>query len=968
MYKHLRITANGKPLELPENFAIDTEDINPLFNDNVQSGSLPVNIPITGNRFLLKNLDDVNSDMRPMAVEHTDMQVYIDDIPYRSGELVISDEQEIKDNFDFSINSYIRTLNELIGDMECWDVPLKDEIQIGECIGDVTPDIHFNGAFQVKYKRQMLIRNGNELLYYDDTDTPEGSWLDFAESAVQEQSVSTPIDLPAVGFSVPIEYEEGDVSHLTIATNPDGTKRVLRDFINKTEAYDPLSSFYCNARICYANHPLGLDGKTSDSIDANAPFYTLEADRPGSGICFYVLYFLDCLFLGKLHLSYDNSKLLEIEDMKRLAFYTTHCSFDVVRKYPDSPAFEFDTIDKINTWLRIRNDGRNIKTGTIKPLQFDVTKGKSIDTLMVTPNTVGQKVMFTQPRENGVHENLFEEYYDGSTNPPDFGLRVKAGQLYVGDPIPVYDKYYFELITFVNEYNIPWQDYAGMTPYDKMLTAVRALGYNVIWYEPASLHAVELHGVVQYKSTGIQCLPVQSTPTGTVRGNIMKMIANSKNFPETSVSNIINSLWGSFGIKFVLDAEQNKVNAYYIRDIFSDDRSPRVLHGKVLSINKIAEKITGVRMRYAAESDPKEQSKNIRDNVRDYDTAFDYQMSASTVISNLSYSEILETENIRNTYCYIDRETGNAYRWKADKDAAAEGNTKLSLFEVATYKGFTQGDCTTRNQDFVVDITSNFEPLIFVDVNARQVGGQPILSAFANVEMLNHEERFEISYNIGGKFIDLPLTLSINTNEAYDPSKTEEAESPLATYDWGCCIAVMRGGGTNATIQYYDYNYDGFGNNKWRQMSGTYAFTSDSMDYRGYYYDYNADIEGDGGGERFSLKITAYKHDENGNPLTDDEGNILCADDIRDAQGNIIQKIRSRGLYNTFMAAYIHFLLNRKKLVFRVLCEAAELMDIPNHWDERYQIANHIGWINKVKSHITMESGLEEAEIEMYCL
>lgn len=75
--------------------------------------------------------------------------------------------------------------------------------------------------------------------------------------------------------------------------------------------------------------------------------------------------------------------------------------------------------------------------------------------------------------------------------------------------------------------------------------------------------------------------------------------------------------------------------------------------------------------------------------------------------------------------------------------------------------------------------------------------------------------------------------------ESYNPSKTEDGNSPLQSYDWGMAIAIMRGGGTDSTIQTYDHNYDSFGNARWRTLAGKYALTSDSMDQMGNGYDYN---------------------------------------------------------------------------------------------------------------------------------
>lgn len=85
-------------------------------------------------------------------------------------------------------------------------------------------------------------------------------------------------------------------------------KEVMKYKTNVSDPY-PISP-YCNARIC--------------TPADNGGYKILEAGRPYSGTCFYVLYLLECLFkhLG-IRLMMD--KLQRMEDMCRLAFFTTQC-------------------------------------------------------------------------------------------------------------------------------------------------------------------------------------------------------------------------------------------------------------------------------------------------------------------------------------------------------------------------------------------------------------------------------------------------------------------------------------------------------------------------------------------------------------------------------------------------------------------------------------------------------------------
>lgn len=922
--EHIRIVANGHETTLTDDFAMDLELVNPLFNDNVQSGSLPFNIPLEGNRFLVKNAEDANSDVKVMDVEHTPCVVYVDDVPYHSGEIIVSEDQELKDTLDASINSYVRSLDDLIQDLECQDVPVKDKIQIGECVGDVTPDFTFHITTKITYEFHQLWQYPD---HYEVTTTPQTKeWeeYDLTEDGDMDSYCGGEIDLPVVGFSVPHVYKERSGGHIVTVKNADGTPQIEKNLINTNRAYgepdaDGTPAYYCNARICYANYNINTEGTTSDEVNLKEPFRVLEAERPGSGVCFYVLYFLDCLF-GKdcLNLSYDNSKLLTVEDMKRLAFFTTHCEYDTERKYPNASGYDLTTYAQINQWLAQRVDNINIKTAQIDGLTptFD---WKDVKSLRVRPTRAGEEMDMYNPEPTGA-------LFDNSTYPATI---KEEGTVFVGDVIPVYEK-----IVMVGE------------------------------VQPGIV--VNRYANLPVKVTGIQTQMLEN-PTGNIKANIMKMYANSKNFPEKSVSDIIDSLWASFGIKFVLDNEKHSVTPYYIRDVLRDSEAPRVLRGKVLSITKKVEKVTGFRMRYAAESDPKDQSKNVSDGVRDYETAFDYLMSASDIDYTLNYDQIKPLESVSNVTCYIDVNTGNAYRFKVDKDTKKD----VAMFEVAGYKGISKGDCSKKNEDYIVDITSKFEPVIFTDTDYDFGNKDTIMTAFVDEKMRNPQEHFELTFALGTSMVDFPVKATVNTNESYDPSDTENGDSPLQSYDWGNSVAVMRGGGTaesGASIQYYDYNYDGFNNAKYRTVSGAYAMTSDSLDNYGNEYDYNASASGIGDGERFSLKITGYKHDEEGNPLTDGQGNILCADDVVDSQGNIVTKIRSRGLFDTFMSEYAHFVLERKKLVIRMKCEVAELVDIPNYWDKKWQVGDIVGWINQIKTHVTKEAGLEEVEVEMYCL
>jgi hypothetical protein len=137
--------------------------------------------------------------------------------------------------------------------------------------------------------------------------------------------------------------------------------------------------------------------------------------------------------------------------------------------------------------------------------------------------------------------------------------------------------------------------------------------------------------------------------------------------------------------------------------------------------------------------------------------------------------------------------------------------------------------------------------------------------------------------------------------------------------------------------------------------------TSDSTAPKGETFDYNSQEEGNGGGERISLMIRSWVQPEWSDVP-------LCNDDERDDDGRIIYRIRTRGLADCFMAEHIHALLHRKPFKVEVLATVAQLLDIRNHWEDKYELDGKVGFINIVKYNILKATGVNKAELEFYSI
>ena len=941
MNSKLTILANGKPLALKEDASISIELKNPLFNDT-EMFSYPVELPIEGNRHVLKNVDDVSSDIRPVSYEHTPMQIIADGVPFASGTAIIQEDERLEDSISLNVDASTQSFVDLIGDLKCNEVPIptkyRDQLLIGEKIDEVSVSVNYKTEVEIKYQG----KKGNKKY----------------GSVGDDYTTETTFSPQALGFSYPAQCKETGNLHeavlLKTYTYPNGNSvkipDVLTSYINVSDAYP--HKLFCNARVCYAHHDLNDDGTTSDSLvqystkrkgeDPNnknheqemyedrGPIWVLDADRPQSGICFYMLFFLDCLF-EYLGVQFDKSALEAIGDMKRLCFFTTKCAYDIEPLYYGEKYKEEDEVVKAG--LKTTND---IKVGFF---QKQANSEKDVKNLFDDVNKwldsrgCGGTLKLENPKNKDVQEVKYRkvsyEVVEKMLNGPFYN-----GSFKTTDVVKILDDW--ETVT-----------------------------------------------VGKDKVASITCK--STIKKAQMSASIFRMYANEKNFPDESVSDVIDSFEQQFGIKFHYDYEQKKVTAYLIRDVFrKQNPTPRNFHAQVLSMLPITEKITGVRAGYAAESDAKEQKDNVKNAVKDFNTDYDYiEYPKNSTVTSLTYKDIIHKVYNGQMNVFVDLQTGNKYRVKIDKEFTDVSNMEPRLFEVAAMKGVEIGDCSTLNEDFIQEFKSSFVPVGMVDANYRmalssstgstcatdnpkqpnEVGKQyegyefgEVNGSYAKTQMaalvdedMEHEFVKQYVKNVMSSMVaDFYVTEELCLRESYDPSSTDDGNSPLQSYDWGLSIAVMRGGGMDSTHEPYDYNYDGFGNSKWRTKAGDYALTTDSIDNYGNSYSYNS-ADND---EHFSLKPRAWVQPEWADaPL-------------------VINKpeVKNRGYVDVFLIDYIYFILNRKRYYIKCLASVAQVADIQNHWKEWWNIDGKKCLIDKVNAEISARDGLGEVEIEVFAI
>ncbi len=410
------------------------------------------------------------------------------------------------------------------------------------------------------------------------------------------------------------------------------------------------------------------------------------------------------------------------------------------------------------------------------------------------------------------------------------------------------------------------------------------------------------------------------------------LYATNKNFPNVEIKDVIEGLSNAFGVIFLFDNRTNMMRTVFKRDVLTSTET-KTLDVEILDYKLVKSKYAGIKLTYG----------------NDDDTAYNYD-DYSNVKTEEGYLEILQNGLASyDTTCYYDSKTGNAYRIKVDKNTGYNPQ----LFEVGGFRDYVIGE---GNEEDMEELSTNFLPVIINDVNGSEVltkamageEGQQKLAVFVEQE-LKKDKNVELNPvpslqglpfgQMGSTKIYVDLKYQIEEN--YD--RSANSVSPLREYDSGFTLGIMRGAGSEAGLETVDENYDGEGNSSWVQTVANYAFTSDSCDNFGRFFDYNGTETGgvDQSG-RFSLKLIASK---DGYPLdTQYEG---------------------RGLVSKFLSEYLYFMANKKTIVLSVNMNITQIIGID--FLKKYKIGDFVGFINKVSYTLDVK-GITEVTIELYTL
>ena len=419
-----------------------------------------------------------------------------------------------------------------------------------------------------------------------------------------------------------------------------------------------------------------------------------------------------------------------------------------------------------------------------------------------------------------------------------------------------------------------------------------------------------------------------------------RVYATEKNFPDTSVSSLVESMFNAFGLKVVSNDMDGSVSIYYMRDILRDNSVVDV-DIKVRSCQISYSKVSGVKLTYGV----------------DDDTAFSYNDYSGEIIVENDYGSIVNRGmSAYDKKLYVASKTGNKYRVKIDENAEKEGEVEKlnpALFEVGQYNDYVLG----KESDSMEELELSFTPLIENDVRSRyqrKNDNTQTLALF--VDGAEAKNPATVTSNIIGRhgnfghtwYIDLRQEKFINFAQDHD-------ENPITAHDCGFMLGVMRGPGSKSGYAIQIDDYDGNGNDAWVTVEDDYATTADSIDAYGNHYDYNGDSPG--GVEDLENSISLKTHIQTAQELglKDEDGNEI--------DWGIDAQAAKRGLADRFMSEYMYFLLHRKTVSMDVDTTLSQLTSLS--WFKQLHIHDTVGRL-KSRKYTLSNDGVSDMSVELY--
>lgn len=294
---YLSLQIDGQWAYLTEGTEIALEGNNPIFSD-AGSKTYLFQLHVDSNRHLFGNADDIYGESYYKTIDGKRATLYVAGIPIMTGKVALEDEVYMDDEGCIAINLVSGNLEfaQMIEGMNCRDVEQAEEVVVG---------YNYSQLHETRtLKDGVSIVEGAQGEYHQTYDLPSEFMVSRNEKNLRTNIMDA---YPSAKYC--------NIRTACVISDDDGDSNL--------EILTPGMQNYINTGYRMKS---GEDRHQISAFSAgDLNILNYGAYRRNSGICFYVLYFLDCLMKTcGIHLS--SNQLADIEDFRRLAFVNMRCA------------------------------------------------------------------------------------------------------------------------------------------------------------------------------------------------------------------------------------------------------------------------------------------------------------------------------------------------------------------------------------------------------------------------------------------------------------------------------------------------------------------------------------------------------------------------------------------------------------------------------------------------------------------
>lgn len=917
---------------LPDNTEITITDTSEVFaSGDVWSWDFQLNT--NANLHIFGTSGELHGSRLHEQVNKRRARLWVEDLPLYLGYLKLADEVDVdgEGNVSVSFESGQKTFDEMIQGANANQVPLMDDVMFGMALWrkrwvkyglDLRASANFSDG-----------KTSDTVQVYDESNTEDntgGAKTLFVAEGENESVQEYPrMVFPKGHFINAVSENDEDI-----------------DCVNTDHPYDDEHP-YCNVALCYQRYGyMKTDEKGSEYPDYSAEpepergYEVMPANRVNSAPNFFVIYWLRCL-MQHLGIYIEENQMTDVEDLRRLFFVNTKCAYKVPERMRTGDLFNLPY-----GGFNFDNSGRLVAEhfGKEKLIKTEECK------LKVTNKSVGQPVVVI---EGGV--------YPGYTPPTIDSINVTIERP---------DGWRYDQQSEYKDRN-SWLHYAYATSecfpnvsIEEVIKAIESgFGVRFLFNENYKrVRIVLLRNI--FGSADVQDVACDIISTSKKENGIRGFRMTYGNTEDTH-----------FYYKGFADALPHKKELWPDNSDMHDysqwklDETYAALLNKVSAFNKTCYVTpnTGNAFIIKVDKDAKRYS-DLHPSLfgcADFMDAEDGDCTGD--------DETIETVNVGFTPAIMND-------LNMDEERGGNSEQRFALFvdekmrvrrpdykndasnhEFNDPDAYYNVDTLYKKSDAKLDsYVKPGEFAITSDMEAVKSGLKATITMAKTVNALSDDPitirvSWDVVFGISGS-VNEGYRLYLQDN--YEPN--DDGISPIETHDWGLTMGIMRGSGSDATINRFGDSRETEENDTWELVPGSNSTAHpDTCDCYGNLWDYNGDTAGVGTTEgRVSLKLRAEKPNPYFDPTQpEDSSNNRRYLEIT-APG-----LEHRGLADQFYKEYSHWVRNARIAVREVRMELAQLLCIDK--TKRVRVGDVTGFIRKMQYSVSKETGLGNVTMEI---